>query len=408
MAWTSPRTWVTGETVTSSLLNTHVRDNLNALMVVTTKGDIAVATAAQTLTRLAVGADGDVLVSDSVATPGVRWSSTAKTAAAASLVMVNLAGTMTANANNDTLRNLRVRGIVGSGTFTGLTLNLLELAGSLVTKTGTGTVDVARTVYIDAPTIGTVNTPLYVVSGIVGIGDDRNANMTTGLLLNQGAATNEIFSLKSSAVAHGITNETETDTYAYMQMMSITDGGVEFAGFNDGGAGTATGLILAGHIAGAADQTRSTAARAPIELSTGFKSGASLTTHGADRNMVVIRNLTTARFIFDSDGDSHQDVGTAWTNFDRENDIDLLNTLAAHVTRKDDPLRRGFGKWLREKRGRLEELKLVTFNRDGHHFVNMSRLTMLHTGALRELGAKLEAQAERLLLLEKKVLQLAA
>src|SRR3990167_3988286 len=408
MAWTSQRTWVALETVTAALLNTHVRDNLNTLMVVTTKGDIAVATAAQTLTRLAVGADGDVLVADSAATPGVRWSSTAKTAAAASLVMVNLAGTMTANANNDTLRNLRVRGVVGSGTLTGLTLNLLELAGSLVTKTGTCTVDVARTVYIDAPTIGTVNTPLYVVSGIVGIGDDRNANMTTGLLLNQGAATNEIFSLKSSAVAHGITNETETDTYAYMQMMSITDGGVEFAGFNDGGAGTATGLILAGHIAGAADQTRSTAAPAPIELSTGFKSGASLTTHGADRNMVVIRNLTTARFIFDSDGDSHQDVGTAWTNFDRENDIDLLNTLAAHVTRKDDPLRRGFGKWLREKRGRLEELKLVTFNRDGHHFVNMSRLTMLHTGALRELGARLEAQAERLLLLENKVLQLSA
>src|SRR3990167_11504218 len=148
MAWTSPRTWVTGETVTAALLNTHVRDNLNALMVVTTKGDIAVATAAQTLTRLAVGADGDVLVADSAATPGVRWSSTAKVAAAASLIMVNLAGTMTANANNDTLRNLRVRGVVGSGTLTGLNLNLVELNGSLVTKTGTGTLDTAKTVLV--------------------------------------------------------------------------------------------------------------------------------------------------------------------------------------------------------------------------------------------------------------------
>src|SRR3990167_248504 len=407
MAWTSQRTWVALETVTAALLNTHVRDNLNTLMVVTTKGDIAVATAAQTLTRLAVGADGDVLVSDSVATPGVRWSSTAKTAAAASLVMVNLAGTMTANANNDTLRNLRVRGIVGSGTFTGLTLNLLELAGSLVTKTGTGTVDVARTVYIDAPTIGTVNTPLYVVSGIVGIGDDRNANMTTGLLLNQGAATNEIFSLKSSAVAHGITNETETDTYAYMQMMSITDGGVEFAGFNDGGAGTATGLILAGHIAGAADQTRSTAARAPIELSTGFKSGASLTTHGADRNMVVIRNLTTARFIFDSDGDSHED-GTGWTAYDDFDDLGLLNTINAVMLRAQDPIKKNFWRWAAEHRKQLQDLKLITFNKDSHHFVNRSKMQELLVGAMRQLGAKFDAQAERLLQLEKKVLQLSA
>ena len=28
MAWTAPRTWVTGEVVTAALLNTHLRDNL--------------------------------------------------------------------------------------------------------------------------------------------------------------------------------------------------------------------------------------------------------------------------------------------------------------------------------------------------------------------------------------------
>lgn len=31
MAWTAPRTWVAGETVTATLLNAHVRDNLKAL-----------------------------------------------------------------------------------------------------------------------------------------------------------------------------------------------------------------------------------------------------------------------------------------------------------------------------------------------------------------------------------------
>ncbi len=31
MAWTSPRTWNAGETVTAALMNTHVRDNLNWL-----------------------------------------------------------------------------------------------------------------------------------------------------------------------------------------------------------------------------------------------------------------------------------------------------------------------------------------------------------------------------------------
>lgn len=31
MAWTAARTWVTGELVTSTMLNTHIRDNLNAI-----------------------------------------------------------------------------------------------------------------------------------------------------------------------------------------------------------------------------------------------------------------------------------------------------------------------------------------------------------------------------------------
>ncbi len=31
MAWTAPRTWVTGETVTAAIMNTHVKDNLTAL-----------------------------------------------------------------------------------------------------------------------------------------------------------------------------------------------------------------------------------------------------------------------------------------------------------------------------------------------------------------------------------------
>ena len=34
MAWTTPRTWVTGELVTAALMNTHLKDNLNAIVPV--------------------------------------------------------------------------------------------------------------------------------------------------------------------------------------------------------------------------------------------------------------------------------------------------------------------------------------------------------------------------------------
>lgn len=36
MAWTTPRDWTTGELVTSTIMNTHVRDNLNALLPIGT------------------------------------------------------------------------------------------------------------------------------------------------------------------------------------------------------------------------------------------------------------------------------------------------------------------------------------------------------------------------------------
>ena len=57
MAWTAPMTWVAGSTVTSALLNTHLRDNLleSGPAKVTAGGDTLYATGANALARLAKG-----------------------------------------------------------------------------------------------------------------------------------------------------------------------------------------------------------------------------------------------------------------------------------------------------------------------------------------------------------------
>ncbi len=62
MAWTAPRTWTDGETVTAAMLNAHVRDNLNAL------GSVPV-------TSLPGGpTDGDICVlTDSLTVPTLQW-----------------------------------------------------------------------------------------------------------------------------------------------------------------------------------------------------------------------------------------------------------------------------------------------------------------------------------------------
>lgn len=59
MAWTTPRTWVTGEVVTASLMNTHVRDNFNetGAAKITGGSQLLVGTAANSLAARTFGTD---------------------------------------------------------------------------------------------------------------------------------------------------------------------------------------------------------------------------------------------------------------------------------------------------------------------------------------------------------------
>jgi hypothetical protein len=61
MAYTTPRTWVVGETVTAAQFNQQIRDNLNALWVGTTAGDMAYFTSNTARARLGIGAAGSLL-----------------------------------------------------------------------------------------------------------------------------------------------------------------------------------------------------------------------------------------------------------------------------------------------------------------------------------------------------------
>ena len=226
--------------------------------------------------------------------------------------------------------------------------------------------------------------------------DTSNANSSSGFTLNQGAFDDEILSFKSSDVAHGITTITETDTYGYISKNVAANGGVLLTGLDD----TANiGLRLRG-ISTTTDGTFSTAGLGAVIIDGALKSGTGLASLGANKNILAVRDNGTMRFSLDTDGDSHQDVGTAWTNFDHLDDVDTLNILAYNVSRANDPIKLKFGSWVQDKRDILTAQRIVKFNDDGHHFVNMSRLTMLHTGAIRQLGERIGELERKLSLKE--------
>lgn len=69
MAWSTPRTWVAGETITAAKLNT-IRDNLEETVpgVVAAAGDIIYATGANAIAILPIGSASQTLKVNSGAT----------------------------------------------------------------------------------------------------------------------------------------------------------------------------------------------------------------------------------------------------------------------------------------------------------------------------------------------------
>jgi hypothetical protein len=97
------------------------------------------------------------------------------------------------------------------------------------------------------------------------------------------------------------------------------------------------------------DTAKNAGANAAVVVQALRKNGNGVGAMGADQNLLAVRSASGVnRFILDADGNSHQDVGTAWTTFDLFDDVAVLNALAAHVTRADDPVRGSFRQWLEQ------------------------------------------------------------
>lgn len=225
--------------------------------------------------------------------------------------------------------------------------------------------------------------------GAIRLNDTSDANVTRGLTLNQADNDDSIITLKSSDVDHGMTSVGETDTYAMVLKSSAGSGGLLIRALSE----AQFSLQLVG-VVSSADATKSAAGVGAVILQGSVKSGTSAASFGAvDANLVAVRDGGTAKFILDSDGDSHQDVGTAWTNFDDGDDLARLQAVAVSLAREGDPLREQFVQHFEQHRAVIDAMpgkRLITYNDDGHHFVNMSRLVMLQTGAIRQLAARVQ------------------
>jgi len=146
-----------------------------------------------------------------------------------------------------------------------------------------------------------VNT-LYMDAGRIFINDTANANMTRGITITS-SAIDEQFALKHTTVAHGMTTRTETDTFFVIDVETTTEGGTRIEGYSEADVGMEIVVRATDDVT-----TKNTSALANFMISAELKTGTTGGAHGANANLVAIRNFGTTRFLFDAEGSGHADV----------------------------------------------------------------------------------------------------
>lgn len=199
----------------------------------------------------------------------------------------------------------------GTVSFVNMDGGSSTVANARISGTRDGVDDASALTFETEPTGGAVTERMRITSGgNVFIGDTANAKATKGLTINQGANDDEIMAFKSSDVAHGMTDISETDTFFSLAKASASEGGINAQAFSDN---VEYAWYMQGATLASANTAKSTSAVGVITMASATKTGTGRTTVTSDGNLVVMKNDSLTRFIFDGEGSGHADV--EWTTY---------------------------------------------------------------------------------------------
>ena len=212
--------------------------------------------------------------------------------------------------------------------------------------------------------------------------DTVNSKSASGITVQQHGYDDEIISLKSSDVSHGVTDISETDTFGMFSKAIDATGGLEIVGIRD--TSNTRGLVMKGFCSGLTDSA-STSARAAVEIH-GFEySGANSTDATANGLIFGVRtqkgNAHATIFLVDEDGDISYDGSDAGA-YDEYEDAQL--TRALDLSHGRNVIDSKFDKFIAYNHEKLADLKLVGREENGepNHFINLCGMQRLHNGAI--------------------------
>jgi hypothetical protein len=234
---------------------------------------------------------------------------------------------------------------------------------------------------------------------LIGTTTSNSSYMTTGLVIDQGTADNQIVCLRSSTdVDHGMTTWATTDTFGRITKADFpgADGGINIDGWADAGG---VGMIMSG--IGVTDITTKTTSSGGYVMLRGYKkNGTDIQSVGTSGNLVVIRNAATTRWIVDAEGDifyGGSDDGSITDDYD---DVALLTGFRALRAPDGSPVKsvfeRRFKRFVSDAEGVLVQQGVLTAPLSEGGLVSRSGLDGLMIDAMRQLYSRIEYLEHRL------------
>lgn len=344
-------------------------------------------TGAITLNRSTTLTSGVTLTLTGVTVTGGTFGSSTLTAPTIA-DLTNAGHTHQNAAGGGTLDAAAVTGsVTGSGNVvkaTSPTLTTPTVSGDLTMSTAVSQLVPGATSFAIRNNADTVDNLFVTNAGLVAINDTADANMTVGLVINQGANDDEILALKSSDVAHGITDIAETDTFAALKKTLPTDGGLRLSGFADTGS---EGLRLEGY-AVTDDTTKADSSAGYIALLARQKFGTGAQAPGANANLVTISTGAATTHIFDADGDISVTGSATIGTYDDQDDLALVEAVRL-VMMGGAPVgyQTRFAEQLDESKAFLAANRIITLKSDGTvDKVSLKGLLALVMDAVRQVG----------------------
>ena len=139
---------------------------------------------------------------------------------------------------------------------------------------------------------------LRLFDGVFSTGNEQAPDVVSGGICLYSTASGKLLTFKANGIAHGITDEAETDTYAAFQKEHDTLGGLHVSGYS----GNSKALTLFGYASTTYTGVLATS-QGTVVVDAYKKSGTSATALDSDENIFAIRNGGTTQVIVKGAGD---------------------------------------------------------------------------------------------------------